>query len=521
MAEIKQVKDRTIVDYMARDYDSLLKSMQDLIPFKLPEWDDYKSEADFGNVLLQLFAHMGDILSYYQDRIANESFLSTAQTRRSIIEHLKLIGYKLATASPASAMLEVVVDGTRTDQITIKKGNAFATKSMKDKKSVRFEYTNEEDLKIDFSTITSYTDAKGKSKKKYSSIPIEEGRYIKDEFVGTSDGTPNQTFTLAHSGLILRSLGLGQSINTDITILVKLGGTIEKWTLQESLAFSRNSQKDYVIEINDQDQATIRFGDSAFGAIPPKDAIIEASYRVGGGSDGNVAANSIATIVDAPPLTLISAEIYNKDAATGGADRETIKHAVEHAPSVFRSLKRAVTAEDFKALALNFKGVGKVRAEATNWSTVTLFVAPQSGGKVSDVLKANLLAYFEDKRPISTTIEIKDVDYIPIYISATIGIKTYYSEESVEEKVENAVKNLLAFDNVSFAQTIYLSKFYEAIEKVEGVEYVTIDEFRDPSEISGTVNQKGRIELEKNEIPIIPKDSGYTNGIKLTSEKGK
>ena len=52
-------------------------------------------------MLLQLFAHMGDILSYYQDRVANESFLGTAQTRRSVIEHLRLIGYKLATAAPA------------------------------------------------------------------------------------------------------------------------------------------------------------------------------------------------------------------------------------------------------------------------------------------------------------------------------------------------------------------------------------------------------------------------------------
>ena len=77
--------------------------MRALIPAKLPEWTDHSSEADFGNVLLELFAHMGDILSYYQDRVANESFLGTARTRRSVIEHLRLIGYELATAAPAAA----------------------------------------------------------------------------------------------------------------------------------------------------------------------------------------------------------------------------------------------------------------------------------------------------------------------------------------------------------------------------------------------------------------------------------
>src|SRR5678816_4269052 len=105
MAELTQANGRTVIDYMARDAGSFLESMRALIPEKLPEWTDYESEADFGNVLLQLFAHMGDVLSYYQDRVANESFLGTARTRRSIIQHLRLIGYRLATAAPASAGL--------------------------------------------------------------------------------------------------------------------------------------------------------------------------------------------------------------------------------------------------------------------------------------------------------------------------------------------------------------------------------------------------------------------------------
>ena len=113
MAELKQANGRIVIDYMARDAGSFLQSMRALIPEKLPEWTDYESEADFGNVLLELFAHMGDILSYYQDRVANESFLGTAQERRSIIQHLRLIGYTLSTAAPASATLTLSVPATR------------------------------------------------------------------------------------------------------------------------------------------------------------------------------------------------------------------------------------------------------------------------------------------------------------------------------------------------------------------------------------------------------------------------
>jgi hypothetical protein len=141
MAEITQVNGSPVVDYMARDYESLLQAMYALVPSKLPQWKDFNNEADFGNVLLELFAHMGDILSYYQDRVANESFLGTATTRRSVIEHLRLIGYTLATAVPAAASLNVTVPGTVNSAVTVNQGDAFATKSQKQKSSIRFEFT--------------------------------------------------------------------------------------------------------------------------------------------------------------------------------------------------------------------------------------------------------------------------------------------------------------------------------------------------------------------------------------------
>ena len=522
MAEITKVNGRYIVDYMARDYDSFLQSMRDLIPGKLPEWKDFESEADFGNVLLQLFAHMGDILSYYQDRIANESFLGTAQDRSSIIHHLRLIGYKLSAAAPASATLTLTVPATCEETVTISQGDAFATKSQKDQPSVRFEYTSETPLEINFGNIDPDT-----NKKHYSEgIPVEEGRLIKDELLGISDGTPNQRFLLAHAGVILRSLGMGQAIHRDIILVSKVGDTIEEWTLQESLVFSREGQKDFVVEIDEEDRATVIFGDGTFGAIPARDAEIKASYRVGGGSHGNVAPDTIQTIVDDPQLALIGATITNPSPATGGAERESIEHAVQHAPGVFRSLKRAVTAEDYKALALDFKGVGKVRAEATNWYVVKLHVGPEGGGNVSDVLKANLLAYFEDKRPITTRIEIQDVDYVKIYVTAQIGVSRYYSWEDTKEKVRETAGQLLHFDNVDFGQTIHLSKFYEAIEAIEGVEYVTISEFTDkpPEERKDNdtpdVEPSGKIEVLPNEIPCPPDDPAYAGGIKVNIVEG-
>src|SRR4029450_559649 len=97
--------------------------------------------------------------------------------------------------------------------------------------------------------------------------------------------------------------------------------------LRESLAFSREGQKDFVVEIDENDRATVIFGDRVLGAIPPSGSTIKVPYRVGGGSQGNVAANSIEAIIEVQQRALLGAQVPNPAAATGGAERESIEHA--------------------------------------------------------------------------------------------------------------------------------------------------------------------------------------------------
>ena len=512
MAEIRQVGEQPVIDYMARDYESLLQAMRDQIPQKLSQWTDFANEADFGNVLLELFAYIGDILSYYQDRVANESFLGTAQTRRAVIQHLRLIGYELGTAAPAAAALSLAVPGSVTDAVTITKGDAFATKSQKDRPSMRFEYTRDSPLTIDFSTITADP---GTGRKVFSGVPVEEGRLIGAEVLGTSAGTPNQRFPLAHPGIMLSRLNVAQPTGQDVVVLTQLAGTVDVWTRRESLAFGQAGQNDYFIEVDENDQATIVFGDGSFGAVPRQGAQITASYRVGGGRAGNVLANTVTTIIDASQLALLGASVTNPAPATGGAEREDIPHAVQQAPAVFRSLRRAVTAADYQKLALSYKGVGKARADATGWNEVTLYVAPEGGGKVSDVLEQGLKGYFEDKRMLSQIIEVADVDYVPIYVTAEVAVESFYVPADVVAKVQQAAAGLLAFDQVDFHQTVYLSRFYEDSQGVPGVLSVNITEFRRGDQPVPPVEPHGTIVLGPNEVPVVPSDADYAAGLKV------
>ncbi len=67
--------------------------------------------------VLDAWAVVGDILTFYQERIANEAFLRTALERRSILELGRLIGYSLKPGVAASAYLAYTLDETATTLI--------------------------------------------------------------------------------------------------------------------------------------------------------------------------------------------------------------------------------------------------------------------------------------------------------------------------------------------------------------------------------------------------------------------
>ena len=59
-----------------------------------------RDDSDFSIALLDAFAVSADILTFYQERLANESYLRTAVQPRSVFELARLVGYSRRPASP-------------------------------------------------------------------------------------------------------------------------------------------------------------------------------------------------------------------------------------------------------------------------------------------------------------------------------------------------------------------------------------------------------------------------------------
>jgi predicted phage baseplate assembly protein len=72
-----------------------------------------RDSGDFSIALLDGWATVADVLTFYQERIADEGYLRTATERRSILELARLVGYALRPGVAATAYLAYTIDEDR------------------------------------------------------------------------------------------------------------------------------------------------------------------------------------------------------------------------------------------------------------------------------------------------------------------------------------------------------------------------------------------------------------------------
>src|SRR5262249_53764281 len=84
-----------------------------------------RERSDPAIALLDAWATVADILTLYQERIANEDYLRTATERRSVLEQARLVGYRLRPGVAASVYLAYTLEDGR--EVTIPQGSRAQT----------------------------------------------------------------------------------------------------------------------------------------------------------------------------------------------------------------------------------------------------------------------------------------------------------------------------------------------------------------------------------------------------------
>lgn len=100
-------KKKIAIKYTARDFDSIKQSLVDYTKRYYPETYQDFNDASFGSLMLDTVSYVGDVLSYYVDYQANESFLETAFERQNIIRLSKQLGYNYENISTATGEIQI------------------------------------------------------------------------------------------------------------------------------------------------------------------------------------------------------------------------------------------------------------------------------------------------------------------------------------------------------------------------------------------------------------------------------
>ncbi|MFE4513460.1 putative baseplate assembly protein [Kitasatospora sp. NPDC056783] len=95
-----------VIDYTARDYDSLRRLVLDRMSLTTPDRVE-QHVPDLGITLVELLAYTADQLSYQQDAVATEAYLDTARSRVSVRRHVRLIDYPMHEGCNARAFVAV------------------------------------------------------------------------------------------------------------------------------------------------------------------------------------------------------------------------------------------------------------------------------------------------------------------------------------------------------------------------------------------------------------------------------
>lgn len=400
-------------DYTDKDFAALNRRLELLIQQVFPAWTDY-NRSSFGNILKECFCFAMDVLTFYQDQQAAETRWSTATLRSSIIELAKLINYSLSGATAATADVIFAIPNPLPGDVTIPIGTVVRTRGASP---------------IRFQTMAATTITSGNTSS--AAVSVEQSEAQEDTYTAT--GEKSEEFVLSQTPFL------------DDSETVVIGG--DTWTKVDNFLDSTSTSKHYIILVDEEDQATVRTGDGTLGAVPALGAAVTISYTTGGGTQGNVEANTIVQVEGSFSDSLgnsTSITADNAAAATGGVARESVAEARINAPASLRVLNRTIARTDWEDLARRVAGIGRAlmltKAEdptVPEYGLGYLFLVPDGGGTPSAALKTQVEDYINDNFPIPLNFSWNAED--PIYQTIDVVAYVYLEPDATETAVETAV----------------------------------------------------------------------------------
>jgi hypothetical protein len=329
----------------------------------------------------------------------------------------------------------------------------------------------------------------------------------------------------------------------DIIIKENHGPEEIKWIPVRDLLSTDRFRPEFVVEMEVDGTAQIRFGDDVHGMDPrprnnEQSLSISATYRIGNGVEGNVGANTITRIVS--PGTFdpdLEITLTNPMPARGGMEPEKLSEMRRNIPEAFKTQERAVTESDYTDVLKRHPDIQRASASIRwtgSWYTVYVTVDRYEGRLVDEAFKNELRNFLDKYRLAGYDVEISEPLYVPLEISLNVCAAKGYLRDQVRRALLEAFSNTRNLasgqpgffhpDNFTFGQSVLLSKIYETAMRVDGVLSVVVNKFRRfHRQLDDDGIERGLIRMGASEVARLDNDPNFPeNGrISVTVEGGR
>lgn len=314
---------------------------------------------------------------------------------------------------------------------------------------------------------------------------------IESEMLGESDGAAGQVLLIESSPILA---GAGAPVLETMSD----DGWVE-WEPVEHFAESGPEDRHFVL---DAVGGSVRFGPAVreedgslrqHGAIPPVNTSIRLrGHAIGGGRGGNVAKGSISTLRSSIPFI---SDLENLEAAQGGVDGETIEQAKARGPILLRTRSRAVTAEDYEAIALESAPelarvecvtAGEDDVAAGSLRVLVVPAAAQEEGRIefaelvpSEESLQRIAERLEEVRLIGTRVSVEPPSYRGVTVVARIVARPKADVERIQREALEALYSYL--NPISggpdgkgwpFGRPVQSGEVYGLLQQIRGVDMV-------------------------------------------------
>ncbi len=492
------------IDYTSRDFyslrDDLITRVKDRLAAAGKTWNG-TDPSDFGVAILEAFAHVGDVTSYYIDRVANEGYLATATQRQSLLNLAELYGYtpsgyrratvELNFSNSDTENLVTIPEGTQVGVDIISTNGTYSSVT-----KVIFTLDNEVLVPAAIDEATAGT-ATGLASHGYnvSSLATNAADPLDPidfpgELLGSSNGFGEQSFVLSSNRVA----------DGTVEVYVNTGNTYSLWTEVLHLSDYGPTDPVYTLTTDSNNYVTVTFGDGVSGAIPSVGSSIKATYVIGGGEEGNLKGGNVFNFIYVPSssglsiseLSTVTVANASNNPASGGEEPETNDSIRLNAPLAFRTMSRAVTLDDFAGLAISVANVGKAKAYASSPTSVVMYVSKQVSDVSSDyypgydptnttvrdewyTLQESVANFMSDKTQIGTTVTYLPPVYIPVVVSVEYSKYDGYTDEQINQAIKYAIVYGYGYNFIDFDTIIYPEQIEALLASLPGVKTVRVE----------------------------------------------